>query len=177
MSDFVRWAAATTVAAVVAIALGGCSDVLTGGKVDLPSYGPVTSPPAPPPGSATLPAGFPTGIPVARGLYRLEPGPVRDSLSLIVTDVPPGALKNAKCLLTSNGYQAEPVLGQQMYLGTRYVVALSGQVAATGYQLTYTVVDTRSIKGLPELPELTVPTLIPVPRTTTPPATCPGEAT
>lgn len=172
-----RWAVTAVVAVVSTIAVAGCSDVLTGGKVDLPSYGPVTPPPAPPPGSATLPAGFPTDIPVVRGRYRLEPGPVRDSLSLVVTEVPPGALENARCLLTSHGYRAEPVLGQQMYLGPRYIVAVSGQVAADrGYRLTYTVLETKSIKGLPELPQLTVPTLIPVPRTT-PPAACPDEAT
>lgn len=151
------------VVAALAVALVGCSDFLTG-KVDLPTYAPVTSPPAPPSPSAVLPSGFPREVPVPRGLYRMGPGPVDKSVSLVVMGIATNSLGDAERLLLDAGYQRERVLGQEAYVGTRYVVLLAGDPGTGGgYRINYTVLDTSAVPGLPTMPSLTIPTLIPVP--------------
>lgn len=140
----------------------GCGDVLTG-DVDLPTYPPVGTPPPPPAGAAALPAGFPREVPVLSGRYRVDSGPVGDSWALTVTDAGSGSLERAQRLLRDGGYEVEPVLGRDLYLGTRYVVTVA--LAEDGHGLDYTVVNTRAIPGLPPLPNLDVPTLISDPAT------------
>ncbi|MBJ7341499.1 hypothetical protein [Mycolicibacterium sp.] len=151
-----RVCAALALSALVATA---CGNALTG-DVELPSYGPVSSPPQPAPGTAALPAAFPRDVPVPPGRYRVGPGPVDKSLSLTVTDAAPGALERAVRLLRDGGYQVEPVMGRDMYLGPRYVVTVSAD-SEHADRLDYTVMDTRAIPGLPQMPRLDIPTLIP----------------
>ena len=163
---------ATASALAIAAFLSGCSDMLTGGQVDLPTYGPVTPPPPSPAGSAELPASFPRDIPVPRGLYRVQPGPLPASLSLAVTDLDATALDQARRMLLDAGYQVEPVLGQDMFLGTRYIVTVTDVSSSErGRQLDYTVFDRNSISGMPSIPQLTIPTLLPTPAAAAIPST------
>lgn len=140
----------------------GCGDVLTG-HVDLPSYAPVVTPPPPPPGAVALPAGFPPEVPVLQGRYRPGVRPVNDSWALTVTDAGPGSLERAQRLLRDAGYEVEPVLGRDLYLGPRYIVTVA--LSEDGRGLDYTVLDTKVIPGLPQLPRLHVPTLFSGPAT------------
>jgi hypothetical protein len=145
--------------AASALVAGGCGNALTG-DVDLPSYGPVSTPAAAPPGAATMPAAFPKEVPVPLGRYRVGPGPVDESWSLTITDAAPGALDDAVRLLRDNGYRVESMLGQDVYLGTRYVVTVAADPEHAD-RLVYTVMDSRDIPGVPALPSFEVPTLIP----------------
>ncbi len=140
------------------LSIAGCSEVLTGGKVEHQSYPPIT-PAAPlPPGSYELPTNFPTDIPVVMGRYR-EGAPTGPSTVVMdVTDVEGTAAAEAKALLLAADYQEETIVGQPMYIGTKYMVALTSDTGDDGrFVLTYMVTTLSGMPGLPQIPELTIP--------------------
>ncbi|GAB17167.1 hypothetical protein GOEFS_020_00310 [Gordonia effusa NBRC 100432] len=152
-----RHFAAATLLGVAAVAATGCSvDALTGGAVSTSSYPPVAALPAPTPGSSTLPAGFPTDIPVVAGSYRLSH--TDGATRLEVAEVTPSDLTKARQALDDAGYRHESVLGQDMYFNAAHTVTVSGTDIGYGYTLIYRVSPLPSIPGMPSLPNTTLPT-------------------
>ncbi|MFW0788441.1 hypothetical protein [Gordonia sp. CPCC 205333] len=152
-----RHLAAATLLGAVAIATAGCSvDALTGGAVSASSYPPVAALPTPAIGSSTLPADFPTDIPVVAGSYRLSRN--ADTTRLEVAEVTESDLTRARKALSDAGYRHESVLGQDMYFNAAHTVTVSGTDIGYGYTLIYRVSPLPSIAGMPSLPNTTLPT-------------------
>lgn len=148
-----RFCAVALMAAIAIVAAAGCTaDDMMGGSVATKSYGPVPPLPSTQPGSPRVPSSFPKGIPIVAGLYREGVGMSSESKTLEVTDVQPDAEQEAAKLLVDAGYIEQSFVGQKAFLGTKYMVMVSGDSLGGPFVLVYTVMPTTGMPGIPAFP-------------------------